>query len=220
VTRLRQALLLAVPALRTTAWPPLLPAGAVGFLALALDGGVVTRLRLAAVALCAGAAFALDDAAAGTTAAAPTPRALGRAVRLALVLPLAGAVWAAQLAVAGEAPAAALTLELAAMLAVTLAVAAAAAERVPDGRGGVAAVPALLGGLALAALLLPDRLTLHAGGPADPRWDGSHLRWAGVLALALAALAYASGDPARPRAGRRLRRRSEPPASVDATEAA
>jgi hypothetical protein len=116
---------------------------------------------------------------------------------------------------------AALTLELAAILAATLAIAAVAAPLVPDGRAGVAAVPTLLVVLATAALALPDRWTLFAGGPHDPRWVSSHQRWGAVLVLALLAFLYASLDPGRPRLRARLvRRPREPIPLADSTELA
>ena len=219
MTRARQAFLLAWPSLRTAAWVAVLPAGALGLGVLTLDGPVVLELRLAAVALAAGAAFVLDDPAAETIAASPTPLLFRRLLRAALALPVVAALWALLLLHADAAPAWALTLELAAMLATTLAVAALAAPLVPDGRGGVAAAPALLVLLGAAALALPDGLTLFAAGPLDARWEASHERWASVLVAAVLAFVYASLDPGRARL-LALRARREPLAPAGTTDAA
>jgi RNA polymerase sigma-70 factor (ECF subfamily) len=89
------------------------------------------------------------------------------------------------------------TLEAAALLAVTLAVAAAGSHLAPERRGGVVAAPALLT-LATAAFLLPARVALYAQ-PGSAAWDGAHQRWAMLLGLALAAFALASRDPAHRR---------------------
>ena len=101
-------------------------------------------------------------------------------------------------------PVAAFTLEAAALLAVTLALAAAGSRLAPERRGGVVAAPALLA-LAFAATLLPGRVALYAQ-PGSAAWDGAHRRWALLLGLALAAFAAASRDPAHRRLPSQLRR--------------
>lgn len=218
IIRARQARLLVRSLLRTVPLVPLAAAAACGALALSLEGDVVFLLRLAAVALCTGAAFALDDPAAVTTASTPTPLLFRRLLRVALMAPLVVAIWALLLAYAGESVRTALTLELAAMLAVTLAVAALATPHMADGRGGLAAGPALLALMAVAALAVPGRWTLLAKA-GDPRWAASHVRWGFVLALAVGAVVYASLDPGRHRRVRRLLdRRREPIRVADATE--
>ena len=215
--RARQALLLAVPTLRATAWLPLLPAGALGLAVLTFEGPVLLQLRLAAVALCVGAAFVLDDAAAETLATSPASLVFRRFLRIGLALPLVAALWALALWYAGTGFDAALTLELVAMLAVTLGAAAFAIPHLADGRGGAAAAPALLVFLGACALVVPDAWTLFAQGPGDPRWDGSHLRWTLVLVVAVAGFVYASGDPAR---ARPLRRGAEPIRRLETTDLA
>lgn len=203
MTRVRQAILLVRPLLRTVPLVPLPAAALCGLLVLSLDGDPVTQLRLAAIALCAGAAFTLDDAAATITESAPTSRLFRRLLRVALVAPLAAGLWTALLAYAGEDPRTAVTVELAALLGVTLAAAALAVPFVPDGRSGLAATPAVLVFVALAALALPDGWTLFASGPNDPVWVSSHGRWAAVLVFGLLGFLHASRDPGR----RPLRRR-------------
>ena len=221
MTRARQALLLAAPSLRATPWLPLLPAGALALAVLRFDGPVLLELRLAAIALCVGAAFVLDDPASETLATSPAPLLFRRLVRIGLVLPLVALLWALTLRYAGTGFDAALTLELAAMLAVTLAAAAFATPRLADGRGGPAAAPALLVFLGACTFALPDAWTLFAEGPNDPRWAGSHVRWAVVLVAAVAGLLYASLDPARARVvGRGPSRRREPVGPLETTDLA
>lgn len=199
MTRARHVARLAAATLRAISWLPLLAAGALGLVLLLLGEPTITRLRLVAVALCAGTAFALDDPAAETLASSPTTLLVRRLVRVALVLPVVAALWALLVAAGGQPADAALALELAALLAVALTATAVAARFAPDGRGALAAAPALLVLLAAAAIALPDRWTLLAWGPADPHWAGAHGRWALVLVLALLALLQVSRDPARRR---------------------
>lgn len=221
MTRVGQARLLVRPVLRTVPVAAVLAGGGCGALVLSLDGDLLLRLRMAAVAVCVGAAFVLDDAAAVMTESSPTPLLFRRLLRVALLLPFVAGLWALLVAYAGAGVTAALTLELAAMLAATVAVAALAVPLVPDGRAGVAAVPTLLVLLATAALALPERWTLFAPGPDDPRWASSHERWGAVLVVALLALVYASLDPCRSPLRRRLVRRTrEPIPLADTTEAA
>jgi predicted permease len=208
--RLVPALL--VPTARAVGWAAPL-AGftlSLGLLALAVRPGLelpverlVLWLRLAMTAGALGCAFLLDDPSEPTTEAVAGSLLLRRTLRVALLLPAAAAWWVAVLwrvrAVHPELPlpVAALTLEAAALLAVTLALTAAGSHLAPERRGGVVAAPALLA-LASAAFLLPARVTLYAplGGAA---WDGAHRRWAILLGLALGAFALASRDPARRR---------------------
>ena len=92
---------------------------------------------------------------------------LRRTLRVVLLLPATAAwwvavVWRIRAVHPGlPLPVAALTLEAAALLAVTLALAAAGSHLAPERRGGVVAAPALLT-LATAAFLLPAQVTLYA----------------------------------------------------------
>lgn len=203
------------PVTRGMAWVPLLGATAasVGLLCVLLypNGGStatsLASLRLAALLLSAGAAFALDDPAASTLAPSPTSPLARQALRLGVLLATLAALWTALVVVAsvlaGVAPSAlpvgAVTLEASAMLAFALAVTA-AAHRTTDGRGGVAGSSALL--LAMLAALIgqqrwPRHLTLFPFDASDPAWALAHVRWAGVLVVAVVVLAAASSDPAR-----------------------
>ena len=193
---------------RTIAWPALL-AGAVacaGVVALAgLTDALSARSRwpgLGALALCAGLAFLLDDAAESTVAASPTSLARRRLLRIALALPLVCAVWAGSLWYATSVDGApfgpdarqGLSLQFAAMLAVTLG-ASAVALRVAQGeRGGWTAVFVLFG-LLVAAFYAPHRWTLLVGTD-DPAWPAAQQRWLVLLALGVLTLVFASRDPA------------------------
>ncbi len=204
------------PVARTVRWSPLL---ALTLAALALvwllrpDGadlaGTIGGLRLGAYLLAAGAALALDDAAAPTLASSPTPLAPRRAVRLVIGLApvavawclLVAAAWAVSRAAWSSLPVVALTIEAVAMVAFTVAMAAVAARRT-GGVGGSAGPPALtllVLSLLMVQLRWPRHLTMFPMAPGHPDWTLAHQRW-GVLALAAAAaVAGASLDPARRR---------------------
>jgi hypothetical protein len=204
--RLVPALL--VPIARAVGWVPALAAFALslGLLALAVRPGLeiapadlLRWLRLAMIVAALGYAFLLDDPSEPTTEAVAGSLLLRRTLRVVLLLPATAAWWVAVVwrvrAVHPELPlpVAALTLEAAALLAVTLALAAAGSHLAPERRGGVVAALALLA-LASAAFLLPARVMLYAP-PGGATWDGAHRRWAALLGLALAAFALASRDP-------------------------
>jgi hypothetical protein len=211
--RLRQARLLAVPTARTVAWPALLGGGLVGLVPLVagrLDSADAAPLArwpgLAALALCLGAAWILDDSASLTVACTPTPLALRRLMLVALALPLLAGLWAVELwyatagaghALFGPAARGALSLEFAAMLAFTLAVSGLALRVMPESRGGFAGIVAPFALFTL-AVVLPARWTLLAL-PADGAWTASHLRWAAIFAVGMLILAWTSREP-RPRA--------------------
>jgi len=203
---------LLVPTARAVAWWPPLAAFTVslGLLALAVRPGSVLEaeelvqwLRIAIVTGALGCAFLLDDPSEPTTEGVAGSLLLRRALRVALLLPATAAWWVAVVwrirAVypAVSLPIAAFTLEVAALLAVTMALAAAGSRLAPERRGGVVAAPALLA-LTSAAFLLPAQVTLYAQ-PGSAAWDGAHRRWALLLGLALAAFAAASRDPAHRR---------------------
>ena len=181
-----------------------------GLLALAVRPGLelpagrlVLWLRLAMTVGALGCAFLLDDPSEPNTEGVAGSLLLRRSLRVALLLPATvawwvGVVWRVQAVHPGlPLPVAALTLEAAALLAVTVALAAAGSRLAPERRGGVVAAPALLA-LTSAAFLLPAQVTLYAQ-PGSAAWDGAHRRWALLLGLALAAFALASRDPAHRR---------------------
>jgi hypothetical protein len=215
--RLVPALL--VPTARAVGWAPPLAGFALslGLLALAVRPGLelpagrlVLWLRLAMTAGALGCAFLLDDPSEPTTEGVAGSLLLRRSLRVALLLPAtaawwAGVVWRVRAVHPGlPLPVAALTLEAAALLAVTVALAAAGSRLAPERRGGVVAAPALLA-LTSAAFLLPAQVTLYAQ-PGSATWDGAHQRWVLLLGLALATFATASRDPAHRRLPSQLRR--------------
>ena len=193
---------------RTIPWPALL-AGAAACIVVLVVAPLVSEASLlarspglGALALCIGAAFLLDDAAAATVSATPRSLAQRRILRIALALPLLCAVWAATLWYATAAPSApfgpdargALSLQLAAMLTLTLAASAIALRAMPDepvGWCGVIVPCAIVG----VAPLLPERLALLAA-PGSEAWDAAQQRWVVLLALGVIALVLASRDPA------------------------
>jgi hypothetical protein len=216
--QLRLVPALLVPTARAVGWmSPLAAFGlSLGLLALAVRPGpasapeeLVRWLRLATIVAALGCAFLLDDPSEPTTESVAGSQLLRRALRVALLLPATTAWWAAVLWRVQAVhpglplPVAALTLEAAALLAVTLALAAAGSRLAPERRGGVVAAPALLA-LTSGCFLLPAPVALYAQ-PGSAAWDGAHRRWALLLGLALAAFAAASRDPAHRRLPSRLR---------------
>ena len=191
----RKVATLVQPTVRSLSWAPLAGGGALALALLALTDRGLTELRLAAIATCVGAAFALDDVAAATVACSPTTLLVRRAVRVALAVSTLGALWVLLSVLARGAASFGVSLELAAMLAVTLAAAAIAARIRGDGRGGVAAGPALLTLLAAAFLLLPPRWSLFPADARDPSWTAAHQRWALILLAGVLCLLWASRDP-------------------------
>jgi fluoroquinolone transport system permease protein len=216
--QLRLVPALLVPTARAVGWAPPLAGFALslGLLALAARPGLelpagrlVLWLRLAMTVGALGCAFLLDDPSEPTTEGVAGSLLLRRSLRVALLLPATAVWWVAvvwRLRAVHPGlplPVAALTLEAAALLAVTVALAAAGSRLAPERRGGVVAAPALLA-LASAAFLLPAQVALYAQ-PGSAAWDGAHQRWALLLGLALAAFAAASRDPAHRRLPSRLR---------------
>ena len=210
--QLRLVPALLVPTARAVGWAAPLAGFALslGLLALAVRPGLelpaerlVLWLRIAMTVGALGCAFLLDDPSEPTTEGVAGSLLLRRSLRVVLLLPATAAwwiavVWRVRAVQPGlPLPVAALTLEAAALLAVTLALAAAGSRLAPERRGGVVAAPALLA-LASAGFLLPAQATLYAP-PDSAAWDGTHRRWALLLGLALAALAAASRDPAHRR---------------------
>jgi hypothetical protein len=200
------------PTARFMSWLPLLAGAAsagVGMWLIDPAGGetaALAALRVAAFLLATGGAFSLDDPAAATLAASPTPLRARRLHRLVLVGTVWALFWAVALAAAdvlsatGAVPLAVPTVEAAGMLVLALAVAAVAMPHVAEGRGGVVAGPALtlamLGAL-VAQYHYPRWATLFAFSSAQPEWQAARARWVVLLVAAAIALACASLDPAR-----------------------
>jgi fluoroquinolone transport system permease protein len=226
--RAKQASLLVRPTARTIRWAALLGGAAGAQLVLwaakseLSKGGEASLLplRVAAVVLCLGAAFILDDDAGATVEPAVASLIVRRGLRLALTVPFVWAAWvaalrtAASLAASGvrtvpaaprSLPVFGLTVEATALLAVTLAAGAVATRSLGHGRGGVAAGPTLLA-FVLVTQSFGRYWPLFLSGSDDPGWAAAHLRWGVILAAAILVLAVCSLDPARRSKVRRMRR--------------
>lgn len=198
---------------RTVAWPALI-AGALACVAVVVVAPLAPGSPplggwpgFGSLALCASAAFLLDDAAGATVAATPTSLVRRRLLRVALALPLLCAVWTGSLWYAtaadgawfGPETRAALSLQFAAMLTLTLAGSAIALRVMPDEHGGWTGALAPFA-IVTAVIVLPERWALLAA-PGDSAWHAAQERWAALLALGLLTLMWANRDPAS-RSGR------------------
>ena len=181
---------------------PVLGLVLVGASSSALDrsGTSAAVLRGVALLLAASVVVALDDAAAEVLAASPTSLARRVLARVGAVLGICALVWTAAVAwvaVHGTVAVWGLTLELLATVAVGVAAARVVATR---GRPEPAAlvVPALVLAL-LGAAQLPARWAMLVAPGATSAWVDAHLRWTGVLSLALAVVVVSLRDPAQRR---------------------
>ena len=199
--RVRQVPVLLPGTIRAVPWGPLVGGATLGLVLVSLGsddlGSLMVRLRLAAVLVCAGAAYVVDDPAAPTLACSPTPLLSRRTLRVAGAVVAAGAAWGALLVAVrwaagpGRWAPAALTLQAAALLATALTMAVLASRFAPDGRGGVAGSASVLV-LALVSIALP-----HGWSPFSSGEAGSTLRTVALLTAAMIAFVLASLDPAR-----------------------
>jgi fluoroquinolone transport system permease protein len=157
--------------------------------------GAATLLRIVALLLVTGVVGLVDDDAANLLASVPVPLAWRTGLRFGLAATAVAAPWAgALLWVRPGHPAAALTLECAAITAFGLAVASGIARWSNAREAGLAAGPAVLAA-AVFAVLLPPRWALFA--PPGDAWRDAHVRWAAVLCVAMAVLLLTLRDPAR-----------------------
>lgn len=200
----RQVLALLRPLRAAVRWP----AGVVSWVLVAallvleddaLDepGPALLLVRAAGVIAVLGAGFVLDDEAAGTLESSPSTLAWRRCLRILSAVVLVAVPWTFTLwrldTHGTRLPVAGLTLEVAALLAVALATAAAVAARTGTTDPGVATTPAVFV-LVLGAFQLPPTLSLY-GGPGGG-WGDAHARWAVLLAAAALVLLWLSRDPA------------------------
>ena len=202
--RTRQLGQLAPALLRSVRWQPTVAAAAIATVVLAVrrdhldhSAQAILVLRVVALLLAVGLAFALDDRSRRTVQSVPSPawwRASGQ-VSVALVPALA--VWFAALGWvstrAFDLPVLGLSLEAAALAAVGLALAAGLVRwREVLDPGAVAGPALLVSGLMITQL--PERVAMVVGP--GPTWTAAHVRWAALLAAAVAVLLLAVRDPA------------------------
>jgi hypothetical protein len=160
---------------------------------------VVGDLRVLGLLLALGSGYVLDDSAAVTLQACPYGLARRLWLRIAAAAVLVGPLWTVLLtrflpsAPAGDrwAVGLGLTVELAAALAVTWAVAA-WGRRLGVEHPGIVTTPVLLAALLLATSIPRAPMLVGAGA----LWTPAHLRWSGVLAAATCVLLAATRDPA------------------------
>jgi hypothetical protein len=168
--------------------------------AVAVSGGHEFALALTAASLIAGAGagYAADDPAAPTLASSPTPLAVRRLHRAAVIVTVLAAGWLIALYLAGrysrERPDIdAMTVELAATAALSAAFACRVHTDTPVETGFGAAGAAILSMLTMSALSnrWPELPSLAAGP--------THDRWWWVTAAGVSVAAWSSRDPARRR---------------------
>lgn len=218
VTRVRQLLALIRPTARAVAWGPLAGAAILATLYVlkeAPNAFITYRilvLRVAALLLCMGAAFVLDDPTEESLGYVPTPLLLRRLLRVGLLLPLLAGAWGVLVHLAGDVsrrdggpmPVADLTLEVATVVMVALAASSVGARLTSDRLGGIAAAPLVLG-IVGAAMLLPYRYRLIVSSASDPRWADAHDLWQWAFVAAVAVFLYVNRAPSIHRAVSRVR---------------
>jgi hypothetical protein len=157
------------------------------------SAGSSMSLQAGALMLSLALATVLDDPAAETAGATPSTLLVRRALTLALALPVVAIAWAALVWIGSDGPSrsAALTLQFAALVFVTLAVAAV----LPSGSqlGGPLVALTVLTALVAASASTAVSWTLMPH-PGDGRWVAT---WTALAATAALALLLASRDPAR-----------------------
>jgi hypothetical protein len=212
------------PSAHAIRWLPVATGAAVGLALVVVPEALTTKLtdahltsllRLAAVCAALGAAFVLDDAAARSIPTVPTSRLTRNLVRVAVAVPAVALWWVGTLRLVltmahhRHVPGTALTLEAAALVSASLALAAIAQRGGSDANTGLFAAPAVL---ALAAVIwfLPPRVALVLP-PDDPQWTQSHRRWATLLGVGVVVFLLAGRERAA-RGGRSSRRPPEPDA--------
>jgi len=215
VSRGRQTLQLVRPTAKAMPWRPVIWAAALAVVYVwkeapgAYIDYRVLVLRVAALLVCMGAAFVLDDATEDTISHVPSPLLLRRALRVALLLPLAAAIWLFLVNLAGDVaprdggplPIGDITLEAGTLLVTALA--AACVGSPSDRLGGIVAAPILLA-IVAAALFLPGnfKIIIPVG---DPRWANVHNSWRIALAVALGIFVYVNRSPGAYRTISRIR---------------
>ncbi len=202
--RNRQLRQLAPALLRSVRWQPTVAAAGIAAVVLAVrrdhlahSAQAILVLRVVALLLAVGVAFALDDRSRRTVQSVPSPAWWRAAGQVSVALVPALAAWIAALGWVstrvGDLPVVGLSLEAAALAAVGLGLAAGLGRwrEVPD-PGAVAGPALLVSGLIIAQL--PERVALLVGPGSS--WTAAHLRWSALLAAAVAVMLLAVRDPA------------------------
>ena len=215
----RPMLLLVRPTIRTIRWSTILGGAVAAQFVLWAARGELSRepeiqvvpLRVAAVLLCLGMTFVLDDDAGATVEPVAVSLMVRRGLRVLVATPVIATAWgaalwaASRLAASGShvwvvaprpLPVAALTLEASALLAVTLAAGAVGTRSLGHGKGGVAAGPALLA-FVMATASIQRYWPLFPSDASEPGWAAAHVRWGLILVVGVLVLAWFSFDPAR-----------------------
>ena len=225
LTRCRQVIDLVRPTARAMSWHPPLWAAvlALAYVAYEAPGAYIGYrllvLRVAALLICMGAAFVLDDPTEETLGHVPTPLVLRRGLRIALLLPLLAVAWFGLVQLAGDVapkdggplPVGDLTVEVTTLLVVALCAACIGARLASDRLGGIAAAPILLG-LVAVAMLLPGDQKMILGSPGDFRWEDAHQWWRGALIGSVVLFMWLNRSPGayRPRSRLRAAQRRAP----------
>lgn len=208
----RQTFLVLPHLLRSVRSGPLLAGAVASWLIVAHAGlgdsepRLVKALRLAALAMCAGAAYLLDDPTEGTLGASPSPLSFRRGLKLLIGgLAIAGP-WGSLLVLSDhmwpagsphELPSAGLSLELVALGLAGLALAS-LLIRPPNVPSAGPVASGLLAALWITAFWHPKLQQWMFGGvPGDSAWADARLRWTAVAALAAGAILARARDPAR-----------------------
>lgn len=218
LTRARQIVDLVHPTARAMSWHPPLWAAvlALAYVLKEAPGAYVDYrilvLRVAALLICMGAAFVLDDPTEETLGHVPAPLLLRRGLRVALLVPLLAVAWLGLLQLAGDVspkdggplPVGDLTVEVATLFVIALCAACVGERLTSDRLGGIAAAPIVLG-LVAVAWLLPGDYKVILGSPRDLRWDDVHEWWRGALIGSSILFAWLNRSPGAYRTGSRLR---------------
>lgn len=160
----------------------------------------IDALRVGALLLSAGAAFALDDPARTTVEPAPLTLGRRRAIQVGFIaLPLV-AVWSGLCGYVAlrsheSVPVVAMSIEVVATMSVALAAAAFVIRRGRDVAGPIV-VPVILV-LRMVSVLIPEKWGLIGGEPGSRTWTATHQRWFGLWVLCVLTVIALSRDPAR-----------------------
>jgi hypothetical protein len=217
----RQAWLLAVPALRTVPWLPLIVAVVLGSFALAAaraaeqpppDAGLAIVGALLAIWF----ASLLGDRSAAFADGTPPHVLFRRAIRLAVGTPIVVLLWVGALAVAAEGPhAVTLSFLFGAEVCVALGVAAVALHVIEPGREVLWAA----GGLLMVFVALPFGLGIDVTPiPSADTWWLREGRWLAIGGGGAIAFMLASLDPAARHLPRPAAPRSVPTAATRPTQ--